>query len=422
MTAMHSRDACDVEMADWMKLTHRRQPAVDELLSELSGDRVEICALTGAGSCANNMLRYVAHHFANARIKPSTSRVDGHVMVMRGATVASRGELADLSTRQTNSSTAFLGAARPDYVAKMVITLPMGTQYMDELRTKQYEPLDAQGAAAIEELRRRVVSMDKEHIHVGVLLIELITADQLQGFSSAFLSALRDVTTELGIALVVDEIMTAIRCGRIFAYTYYPTFKPDFVTVGKGMLFCGVLSINAPAGSRYHELNGIVTSGTDEEVMVRAIRSLQVIKDNALLNNSVDIGAAIHKHLSQYIKQSDAPGDSPADAPADATASPSCPPLGKRSRRLEARHAPAAVPSCPPPSKRSNRLEAKRIITKDGAAPYVHGVACMWHTNICFTTQSSISMDEYGRLFPYISMEATDIAHQLRVKASSKSA
>ena len=54
-------------------------------------------------------------------------------------------------------------------------------------------------------------------------------------FSGAFLRQLRELTRELGVLLVLDEIQTGIgRTGRMFCYEHFG-IRPDILTLGKGI-------------------------------------------------------------------------------------------------------------------------------------------------------------------------------------------
>lgn len=137
------------------------------------------------------------------------------------------------------------------------VGLPLGWEWMGEVGPEG-RPVDTIPSAAaqltpaerrsLEGLRKRVRTLQGKQVYPGVLLIELVTATNMKGFRAAFLLELSRVTKELGLALVVDEVMTAIRCGRIFSYTFYSHlgFKPDFITVGKAMLFAGVVMLDPP--------------------------------------------------------------------------------------------------------------------------------------------------------------------------------
>jgi hypothetical protein len=249
---------------------HRLQPDIDDLLSVMSGDQVRIVSLTGTGSDANGMLLSLAHHFVNLNKPKKHKRVDGHVMVAFGCTVSSRLPLGQLCTRPgLEPAPEFLGADCTDYKRSMVVNFPLSTAYMQEMEALlKGEPVNTdiltqEEAAALQDFRTRVRTLRDKGQPVGVLLVELVTAGNMLGYTAAFLHNLRKACTEEGVALVVDEVLTALRCGHIFSYSYYrDIFKPDFVTVGKAMLFCGVLSIDAPPANMYWKLNGNVTSAT----------------------------------------------------------------------------------------------------------------------------------------------------------------
>src|SRR4030095_16373680 len=54
-------------------------------------------------------------------------------------------------------------------------------------------------------------------------------------FELDYLRALRDLTRELGVLLILDEIQTGIgRTGHMFCFEY-AGIQPDVITVGKGV-------------------------------------------------------------------------------------------------------------------------------------------------------------------------------------------
>ena len=370
MSLLHSRDAFTPDLTSLD--VHRAMPPLERQMSHLSGDTIRCVLLTASGSDANNSLKELANYHVNRTRGSGIPRVDGEVIVMLGATVASRGPLASLTSRDyvSQQHLLFEGAGSDKRRSLLMFDLKLNDAYMQELPLAAdsipCQPTDDE-ARVLDGFVAHIGSLAEAGMHVGVLLIELVTADTMKGFSCAFLVRLKEDCIKMGILLVVDEVMTALRCGRMFAYSYYsPWFKPDYVTVGKTLLFCGVLSINASPGS-LQRLDGQVTSATDEMVLIRSHRFLEVVINSQLLSNVLNIGNNILQHVKNHIEE-------------------------QQEKKAGSR---------------------KRGPPKDDL--YIRGIGAMWVTNLLFKGESAKNI-LYQRLLPPISMDPKDVWRQLLPK------
>ena len=69
---------------------------------------------------------------------------------------------------------------------------------------------------------------------------------------------MRDLTTELGIFMLVDEVQTGVGgTGKFWAHEHWNlTSPPDFVTFAKRMLSCGFYHRNETSGhQQYRHFN-----------------------------------------------------------------------------------------------------------------------------------------------------------------------
>lgn len=177
-------------------------------------------------------------------------------------------------------------------------------------------------------------------------------------------ACLQMAAREPGVLIVVDETFTAVRCGRMFAFNYYPDtmFKPDFVTTGKGLLLSAVLAVGASAEDAkvLRKMNGLVTCPISEAVVLKAWRYLKIVSERELLGNAGDIGSEISMHLGGTV-QGMREG-----------------PRGRRGRE------PAVL----------------------------RGVGAMWYTNLEFGGGVEGSI-EYRRLLPYVSLEPHVVRQEL---------
>lgn len=206
-----------------------------------------------------------------------------------------------------------------------------------------------------------------------MFLLELVGADTMLGFSAAFLQQLAGKARQLGMVVVVDEVMTAMRCGQSFAFNYLPAgmFRPDYVVVGKGLLFGAVLGINLDeeAAELASKVNGLVTCPVGVPLLRQACRILEVLEDRKLLSNVRLLGRAIFDQLQPAVDRYN--GGS------------------KRSRRGRSA---AAAPS--------------------GGAAVLRGVGAMWYTNLAFKGDVR-RVVFFNRLLPYLSLHPSKVQQQL---------
>ncbi|MES2619212.1 MAG: aspartate aminotransferase family protein [Bacteroidota bacterium] len=119
--------------------------------------------------------------------------------------------------------------------------------------------------------------------------------------SSDFLKLLRELCTQHGAVLILDEIQSGYgRSGYFFAHQY-AGIKPDLITVAKGMgngfPVAGVLI--SPAFEAKHGLLG-TTFGGNYLACTAAIAVLDVIKEENLIDNARNIGSYLIEQLKNF--------------------------------------------------------------------------------------------------------------------------
>jgi acetylornithine/N-succinyldiaminopimelate aminotransferase len=116
-----------------------------------------------------------------------------------------------------------------------------------------------------------------------------------------FLKQLRELCTQHGAVLILDEIQSGYgRSGNFFAH-HHAGIKPDIITVAKGMgngfPVAGVLI--SPAFEAKHGLLG-TTFGGNYLACAAAIAVLDVIKEENLVDNARIIGKYLMKQLKTF--------------------------------------------------------------------------------------------------------------------------
>ncbi len=118
--------------------------------------------------------------------------------------------------------------------------------------------------------------------------------------SDSFLRALRDLCTETGTQLILDEIQSGYgRSGRFFAHQY-SGIRPDLITMAKGMgngfPIGGVLI--APHFTAWKGMLG-TTFGGNHLACAAAIAVLDVMREEQLIENAANVGDYLIEALKQ---------------------------------------------------------------------------------------------------------------------------
>ena len=137
--------------------------------------------------------------------------------------------------------------------------------------------------------------MDSE---VAAIIIEPIMSEGGDNqISAEFAQGLQDITKELGIYFIVDEVQTGVcQTGEYWAHEHWNLREaPDFVTFAKKMLSCGFYhNENTRMVTPYRHMNTFLGDP------VRAILTAKqntVIKEDKLAENCRDTGAYLKEKL-----------------------------------------------------------------------------------------------------------------------------
>mmetsp|Transcript_11448 Transcript_11448/g.15434 ORF Transcript_11448/g.15434 Transcript_11448/m.15434 type:complete len:154 (+) Transcript_11448:670-1131(+) len=100
-----------------------------------------------------------------------------------------------------------------------------------------------QDRAALADMRYKIEQWRHEKgSEVVAVIMEPIQGDGGDNFFSAeFAQGVRDLTSEMGIFMIIDEVQTGVcGTGRFWAHEHWGlSTPPDFVTFAKRMLSCG---------------------------------------------------------------------------------------------------------------------------------------------------------------------------------------
>jgi hypothetical protein len=254
------------------------------------------------------------------------------------------------------------------------VDLGPGSQYMEEIDESGFlspqatsKQLSLAETTKIRSLERSINRLQGQGRTPKVLILELVDAATMKGYRACFLKKLQEICRKHGIKILVDEVMTGFRCGHLFSWMLYKPvgFVPDFVVVGKGMLWSGLLAVNWPEDDPDYildlqSLHGNVTAGADDITMARSYYFIKEFMDEVMQSCRV-MGAAIKATLL---------------------------------RLVETRHRERAA----------DGFKATQY--------FAHGIGGMWYTNLEIGGEAVDTMD-YKRLLPPLTKTPAEIATEL---------
>lgn len=115
---------------------------------------------------------------------------------------------------------------------------------------------------------------------------------------AGFMKKLRELCTEYGACLVLDEVQSGYgRTGKFFAHQWYG-IKPDIITVGKGIANgfpCGGILLSP----EFKAVKGMLgtTFGGNYLAMAGAIAVLDIIKKEGLVGNALEVGEYLKENI-----------------------------------------------------------------------------------------------------------------------------
>jgi L-lysine 6-transaminase len=257
--------------------------------------------------------------FAIPKALPHMFLVEGGALAVENALKAAfdwkvqknykRGATADVGQKVIHFREAFHG--RSGYTMSLTNTDPVKIKYYPKFNwprvtnPKVTFPLDKhmdEVVAAEELAKREIKEAIREHGNdIAALIIEPVQGEGGDNhFRPEFLRFLREVTEENEIIFIADEVQSGAGLTGKFWAIEHAGVTPDVIAFGKKLQVCGIL-----ASSKFDDVDSVFkvpsrinsTWGGNLTDMVRATRYLQVIDEDALVDNARDNGAYLQQQL-----------------------------------------------------------------------------------------------------------------------------
>ena len=157
----------------------------------------------------------------------------------------------------------------------------------------------AQDQASLADVRAKIEEWKQKGSEVVSVIVEPIMSEGGDNALSAeFAQGLQDITKELGIYFIVDEVQTGVcLTGSMWAHEQWNLREsPDFVTFAKKMLSCGFYhNENTRMTTPYRHMNTFM--GDPIRIALTAAQN-DIIKEDKLAELAVETGAYLQDKLA----------------------------------------------------------------------------------------------------------------------------
>lgn len=204
----------------------------------------------------------------------------------------------------TTSKTIYRAGYQPLMPGVFVAPFPYAYRYgWDEEETSQW---------CLEELKLLLLTQTAPEETAAILVEPVLGEGGYVVPPASFLKGLRKIADEHGILLIVDEVQSGFgRTGRWFAFEHFDVV-PDIITIAKGLASGMPLSgVIAPLGLMEKWTPGSHggTYGGNAISVAAAVASIQVIRDEKLLDNSLSRGEQLITGLRHFQEKYPVIGD-----------------------------------------------------------------------------------------------------------------
>jgi len=160
------------------------------------------------------------------------------------------------------------------------------------------------GKAAINHIKKHIFKTQVDPETVGAIIAEPVQGEG--GFIDPpknFFPALKELCEDHGIKLIIDEVQTGFaRTGKMWAIEHFGV-KPDVMTMAKaiasGLPLSAVVATEELMGDIYPgSLGG--TYGGNPIACATALKVLEIIKKDKIIERSAKIGERLRKQLEEF--------------------------------------------------------------------------------------------------------------------------
>ncbi|WP_139488505.1 aspartate aminotransferase family protein [Brevibacillus dissolubilis] len=276
----------------YFPLTQSHVPAIKlaEKISEWLGDEYRVF-FSNSGSEANETAFKIARQYHHQNGQPGRYKFISRHRAYHGNTMGSLAASGQSVRKQKYEPLApgFQHVA-PPYCYRC----PFG---------KTYGSCSLECASVYDE----VINWEGAETVAGVIMEPAITGGGVIVPPPEYLPKVREICDKHGVLLIVDEVICGVgRSGRRFGHQNFGV-KPDIVTMAKGItsayLPLSATAVRAEIADRFNEpgtnqhFRHINTFGGNPTACAVAIRNMELIEEEALIERAEKMGAALRQGL-----------------------------------------------------------------------------------------------------------------------------
>jgi taurine-pyruvate aminotransferase len=270
-------------------LSHSHKPAIQlgEKLNQWLNGKYRVF-FSNSGSEANETAFKIARQFHSQNGEPSRWKIISRYRAYHG-----------------NSMGAL--AATGQFVRKYKYE-PLAPGFIHVPAPDCYRIPTGQSPEAYAEYFDQVISWETPETVAAVILEPVITGGGIIVPPPGYLKRVREICDKYGVLLIVDEVICGFgRSGKQFGHQNYD-ITPDIVTMAKGIT-SGYLPLSATAvraelfdvfrdDSEYAHFRHVNTFGGHPVSCAVAVRTLEIMEEQNLVQRSAELGARLKENLS----------------------------------------------------------------------------------------------------------------------------
>lgn len=274
-------------------MTQSHEPAIELAmkLNEMLGDDYKIF-YSNSGSDANEVAFKLARQYHQQNGEPSRFKFISRYRAYHGSSMGALSATGQALRKYKYEPLVpgFLHVAPPDNYR-----IPAG---------QSVEEYNIQRALEFEE---KIIWEQKETI-AGIIMEPLITGGGILIPHPVYVEKVQEICTRHGVLLIIDEVICGFgRTGKLFGHQHFKV-KPDIVTMAKGLTSAYLpLSVTAirkdiyekfDTGEENSHLRHINTFGGNPAACAVALKNLEIIERENLINRSAELGERLNRELA----------------------------------------------------------------------------------------------------------------------------
>ncbi|PUB09630.1 aspartate aminotransferase family protein [Paenisporosarcina sp. OV554] len=277
----------------YVPMTQSHEPAIllAEKLNEMLGDDYKIF-YSNSGSDANEVAFKLARQYHQQNGEPSRYKFISRYRAYHGnsmGALAATGQ-AVRKFKYEPLAPGFLHIAPPDNYRR-----PAG------------QSVEEHNIQRAQEFEEKIIWEQKDTI-AGIIMEPLITGGGILIPHPVYLEKVQEICNRHGVLLIIDEVICGFgRTGKAFGHQHF-NLKPDIITMAKGLTSAYLpLSVTAirkdiyekfDTGEENSHFRHINTFGGNPAACAVALKNLEIIEKENLVEQSAELGKRLQKELA----------------------------------------------------------------------------------------------------------------------------